>query len=282
MYTFLVAFLVVVVLRDSLDPMRVELRERGMVLSIQRRIAFVPFECVRYCQWMESSKKLVVQLGAIQERCSIHPKDAELLTPVLARYVEVVDESGNLLFERREPDGCSTPAPDAGDRGRVAKPVFARFQFTLRTLLVAAAAAGAASGWYAVVRGQTARQRAVAAKLDTFKPTVSWSRRDLRRLDFSRSPVKPGDDDLRLLEELTGLRILNLSYTNVTDAGLVHLRHLKRLESLSLGNTRITDAGLVRLHGLKNLNLVYLTGTGATPQGIAELRKALPGTAVVY
>ncbi len=42
---------------------------------------------------------------------------------------------------------------------------------------------------------------------------------------------------------LTGLKTLDLSNTQVTDAGLATLVGLKGLEELYLGNTRVTDAG---------------------------------------
>ncbi|HUT92716.1 MAG TPA: hypothetical protein VMY37_24700 [Thermoguttaceae bacterium] len=259
-----------------------QLLEHGMVLAVRGRVAFVPYGFVQCCQWEESSRRLVVRMKTTREECTIGPRDVEAVTRVLASRVEMRDESGTIISAPRASEGAPASGSAGDERSGPTKPVFARFQFTLRTVLLAALVASAASGWRAIVQRQTTRERAVAATLAPFNPGVFWSRRCLQRLDFSRSPVKPGDDDLEPLEELTGLRILNLSNTSVTDAGLVHLKNLKRLEFLWLSNTRITDAGLVRLHNLKKLDSISLNGTPVTPLGIAELQKALPETRVVY
>ena len=44
---------------------------------------------------------------------------------------------------------------------------------------------------------------------------------------------------------------LDLSFTQVTDAGLKELAGLKQLQVLDLAHTRVTDAGLKELAGLK-------------------------------
>ena len=47
---------------------------------------------------------------------------------------------------------------------------------------------------------------------------------------------------------MANLQPLRLSYTQVTDAGLVHLKGLTNLESLALASrTQITDAGITEL-----------------------------------
>ena len=51
---------------------------------------------------------------------------------------------------------------------------------------------------------------------------------------------------------------VHLSFTKVTDAGLVHLKGLTNLRSLDLGDTEVTDAGLVHLKGLANPRRLYL------------------------
>ena len=49
------------------------------------------------------------------------------------------------------------------------------------------------------------------------------------------------------MEGLTSLQNLNLGGTNVTDAGLAHLKGLTDLQNLHLGNTKVTDAGVKEL-----------------------------------
>ena len=47
-------------------------------------------------------------------------------------------------------------------------------------------------------------------------------------------------------KELAGLETLRLASTQVTDAGLVHLKGLTSLAHLNLTGTQITDAGLAK------------------------------------
>ena len=69
---------------------------------------------------------------------------------------------------------------------------------------------------------------------------------------------------------------LGLWSTQITDAGLMHLKGLTNLEELGLSSTRVTDAGLVHLKGLTKLEKLGLVGTQVTDAGVAELQKALP------
>ncbi len=76
---------------------------------------------------------------------------------------------------------------------------------------------------------------------------------------------------------------LDLSDSQITDTGLVHLKGLKNLTDLGLFNTQITDAGLLHFKGLTKLEMLYLantddypTDTKITDAGVAELQKALP------
>ena len=68
---------------------------------------------------------------------------------------------------------------------------------------------------------------------------------------------------------------LDLSGTDLTDAGLKELTGLKSLKMLGIGMTYVTDAGLKELARLKNLRKLSL-GAGVTDAGLKELRKALP------
>ena len=67
------------------------------------------------------------------------------------------------------------------------------------------------------------------------------------------------DDDLRPLEGLKKLELLNLAHTLVTDAGLAHLRGMTALRELDLtGRSGVTDAGLASLAGLRKLQTLGL------------------------
>ena len=69
--------------------------------------------------------------------------------------------------------------------------------------------------------------------------------------------------------------------TNVTDAGLVHLKGLTELQKLWLSATKVTDAGLVHLTGLTNLQTLYLSSTDVTDAGVKKLQAALPKCKIV-
>jgi hypothetical protein len=77
-----------------------------------------------------------------------------------------------------------------------------------------------------------------------------------------------------------GVNYLDLSRTKVGDAELQHLgRHLEGLSGLKvlrLSGTSVTDTGLVHLQGLDQLKILDLSGTNVTEQRVTRLRKALP------
>ena len=90
------------------------------------------------------------------------------------------------------------------------------------------------------------------------------------------------DAGLAHLKGLTQLESLGLGSAPVTDDGLVHLQELTQLEILWLDSTRVTDAGLVHLKGLTQLKKLYLRGTQVTDAGVAELQKALPNCKIEH
>jgi hypothetical protein len=89
------------------------------------------------------------------------------------------------------------------------------------------------------------------------------------------------DAGLVHLQGLTGLQILGVYNTHVTDAGLAHLEGLTGLQRVSLSSTQVTDAGLVHLQGLTGLRDLYLNGSQVTDAGIAKLRMALPNCRII-
>lgn len=80
-----------------------------------------------------------------------------------------------------------------------------------------------------------------------------------------------GDRQLADLAPLTGLRLLDLSATKVTDAGLVHLLGMESLEHLSLWDTHITDAGLSVVGRLPSLRFLGLGNTRVSDAGLRSL-----------
>jgi Leucine-rich repeat (LRR) protein len=64
---------------------------------------------------------------------------------------------------------------------------------------------------------------------------------------------------------------LDLSKTEITDAGLKELAAFKNLQSLNLKNTQISGVGLKELAALKNLQRLYLGFSKVTDAGLKEI-----------
>ena len=110
------------------------------------------------------------------------------------------------------------------------------------------------------------------AALEAIAPQILW-------LDVSGTQIT--DAGLAVVEKFPNLTRLHLNRTAITDAGLAHLARLSHLEYLNVYGTKITDAGLTSLAGLANLRALYIWQTGVTPQGIDRLKASLPQL-VVY
>ena len=86
-----------------------------------------------------------------------------------------------------------------------------------------------------------------------------------KRLNVCGSNVT--DAGLAALSGLTGLEVLDLRYTHITDEGLAHLKDLQNLTELYLGGhakqvgTKITDRGMEHLRSMKKLTRLSLGGT---------------------
>jgi internalin A len=79
------------------------------------------------------------------------------------------------------------------------------------------------------------------------------------------------DAGLEHLKGLTSLKSLYLNGTQITDAGLEHLKVLNSLTQLNLGRTKITDAGLEHLKVLNSLTQLGLDDTQITGAGLEHL-----------
>lgn len=100
---------------------------------------------------------------------------------------------------------------------------------------------------------------------------------DLAKLTLNNNKelTDAGLDKLKQLN-LPKLAKLYLVDTQVTDAGLAHLKEIKTLQVLSLVGTPVTDAGLEHLKEAKGLKELYLYGTKVTDEGVKKLKEALP------
>ena len=87
------------------------------------------------------------------------------------------------------------------------------------------------------------------------------------------------DVGLSYLKGSTTLRKLRLNGTsNISDAGLAHLRAFTNLEELKVCSNRISDAGLVHLRHLTKLKRLSISSAKVTDAGFQMLREALPST----
>lgn len=88
------------------------------------------------------------------------------------------------------------------------------------------------------------------------------------------------DKSLEYLRVLPKLESLNLTGTDVTDAGVARLVGLDSLEVLSLCETAVTDECLDEFAALPELKMVRLRNTQVTDAGVAWLREQRPGLGV--
>jgi Leucine Rich repeat len=149
------------------------------------------------------------------------------------------------------------------------------FQFTLRSLLALVLVVAIASNWLAVEVKQSRQQHeaveailkdggrvvydyqlALRAKVPAEPPGPAWLRESIGEDFFedvdivSLSYSRVTDIGLMKLEGLRLIKSLNLRATGVTDSGLECLRGLAQLKELDIRDTRITNAGLESLKGL--------------------------------
>ncbi len=88
--------------------------------------------------------------------------------------------------------------------------------------------------WYGIGYRRERQQTDQLAKLERFTPEAAIGSRPVRHLDFSASPVKPGDEELEIVAKLPRLELLDLAGAPVTDAGLVRLEKMTSLRYVFL------------------------------------------------
>ncbi len=98
-------------------------------------------------------------------------------------------------------------------------------------------------------------------------------------LNLSKSEIT--NAGLTKLQPFTQLRRLHLENTTISDDGIAALAPLEHLEYLNLFNTNITDAGLTHLAQLKNLRRLYLWQTAVTRAAAQQLSAQLPNLVII-
>ncbi len=260
----------------------VEFRQRGMLLLYGFRVILMSWPSIEHCRWTKVSGRLQLKPHRAKgpDKVWIRRRDVDEATAILCRHVEVRDLQGRVLNPEFSPAG--RPADPDVEQIRVR-----RFQFDLRTLLFFVLVASSAMSWYGIFYRRQSAETAALGRLERFSPKIERMAGTVWDLDFSASPVKPGDGDLEPVAKFTRLLWLNLTGARVTDAGLVHLEPLTRLKSLTLARTAVTDAGLVHLEPLAGLEMLFLSNTSVSDAGLKHLERltklqhlSLSGTAV--
>src|SRR5262249_25118598 len=103
-----------------------------------------------------------------------------------------------------------------------------------------------------------------------WKQLREFRQNPLGTLEVTSCPF--GDEDVKVVGELQQLVYLSLMGTQITDAGLAHLKGLARLDKLVLGQTGITDAGLAHLLGMPRLQELGLWDLSITDKGLQQLK----------
>lgn len=94
-------------------------------------------------------------------------------------------------------------------------------------------------------------------------------------LDVSGSEVS--DRGLQVLASTRSqLRLLDLSFTRISDEGLKTLPSQSELRHISLINCRVTDGGIASLTRLAQLREIYLAKTAVSSQAADQLRGRFP------
>jgi hypothetical protein len=97
---------------------------------------------------------------------------------------------------------------------------------------------------------------------------------DLRWLLIAGTKVR--DHEPSVLVTLSKLERLDLSATNVTDEGVMHLAQVDSLRDLTLGGDSITDKSIPYLLKLHRLERLDLRGSGISEEGAKRLENGLP------
>jgi len=102
--------------------------------------------------------------------------------------------------------------------------------------------------------------------------------RNLKALrDLRLNSLQFTTDGIKRLSDLKQVELLQLRYSNITDADLDQITTMSNLRSLSLIRTDISDSGIMKLAKLPHLETVFLgTCKDVTPEGIAKLQKRKP------
>jgi hypothetical protein len=160
-----------------------------------------------------------------------------------------------------------------------------RFRISLRLFLLIVLLCTAAMGWFAVANLQPYREEAeVTKKLMRLggeairvprEPNWFWRlfgeeiAQSTEALTFSDAPI--GDTDIEQIGKLTGLKLIVVFRSNVTDAGLAHLRGLDQIVMLKLQELAISSPPIQGMTKLVHLDLSFTNVSALDTSAMASL-----------
>lgn len=126
------------------------------------------------------------------------------------------------------------------------KPERRRYQFSLRTLLLATVVLAILFSLWGNEKRWEVREAKAKAEIRKLGGKIIPAEIGLVYFsveEVSLSGVSVTDEDLASLGQLRHPNGIDLSNTNITDAGLEHLKGLTKLKRLDLRKARVTDEG---------------------------------------
>jgi hypothetical protein len=137
-------------------------------------------------------------------------------------------------------------------------------------------------GWFVVKMGEARKQKTAVEEIENLGGGVWYD----YQFDAAGNEIQwaepPGDPWLRRVlgdDFFINVTMLDLTQTDIPDAGLEHLEWLPKLQSLSLGAC-VTDAGLRYLERLPGLRTLNLGRSQVSDAGVKRLQRALPNCSI--
>ncbi len=170
------------------------------------------------------------------------------------------------------------------------KPKRRRFQFSLRTLLLAVLLLSLPLSWLATRMERARRQKEAVKAIQELGGSVIYNGNRLPGGIFPHGAPRVQTPWPSWLERVLGEDFFwdaervywYGSHPKVTDQRLVYLKDLKNVREVCLQGTQVTDAGLEYLKTFRGLEHLDLRGTQVTTEGVKKLREALPECYIVY
>jgi len=131
---------------------------------------------------------------------------------------------------------------------------------------------GSAFGWmqFASADDRTSRKDAIAAlRRGKLKLTFDKTGK-LERVSTAEGESKITDETLAPLRAFQSVKLLYLSHTDITRAGLEHVKHLP-LKRLGLSGTKLTDSGIKTILRFEDLESLDISHTAVSDRGVAQL-----------